>query len=375
MESMTMTGIRFEFKRASSKLQISLPHLCPSFFMAMGCFPVLMNKNKIAECTVSTKPAVSNAPTLPTKLPEPKPLTRFDPVNSDNRRIEILDAAEQDTIMSVTKEYQSLGPHPLPLPPPQHSWSPLPLPPTGTSRSFSYNDQCISEGLAKFISLASLRHPSLCRLVGFRVQRGLEERVLLVYEKLHHGSLDRILSPRSDGPVIDWNSRIKIALCAAQGLAFLHEEGPFQAMYSKFSSANIQIDKDFSAKLTGYGSSVAAGNLSSNVWSFGVILLELITGQKNQTKEERNLANWSRLFLSDDFRLSMIIDPRLKQKFPVKAARTVVNIALRCLHKDPLERPNMRTVAKHLKAVQDIREPMSRFPTSRTNIEISHFEN
>ncbi|CAN1771976.1 Probable serine/threonine-protein kinase PBL19, partial [Linum perenne] len=118
---------------------------------------------------------------------------------------------------------------------------------------------------------------------------------------------------------------------------------------------------------------------SSNVWSFGVILLELITGQKNQTKEERNLANWSRLFLSDDFRLSMIIDPRLKQKFLVKAARTVVNIALRCLHKDPLERPNMRTVAKHLKAVQDmrcsIREPMSRFPTSRTNVEISHFEN
>ena len=140
---------------------------------------------------------------------------------------------------------------------------------------------------------------------------------MLVYERLYHGSLDRLLYGRSDGPSIDWNTRMKIAICAAQGLTFLHEEGPFQviaksyieytklkkprvvlsascicmcsldltkrvlkdqsyffiiwtelflgwvmirytslclqAMYNEFSTANIQIDKDFSAKLSGYG--------------------------------------------------------------------------------------------------------------------------
>nr|AFK34136.1 unknown [Medicago truncatula] len=76
---------------------------------------------------------------------------------------------------------------------------------------------------------------------------------MLVYERLYHGSLDRLLYGRSDGPSIDWNTRMKIAMCAAHGLTFLHEEGPFQAMYNEFSTANIQIDKDFSAKLSGYG--------------------------------------------------------------------------------------------------------------------------
>ncbi|CAN1142051.1 Serine/threonine-protein kinase PBL34 [Linum perenne] len=317
---------------------------------------------------------------------------------------------------------------------------PLPLPPSGTHsgtlRSFSYDevasaccnfssDQCVSEGLSSIIyrasfvndasssrlseatvtrlqsstqglkefisevnTLASLRHPNLCKLIGYHAREGSEQR-MLVYERLHHGSLDRILYGRSDGPPLDWNARMKIALSAAQGLTFLHEEGPFQAMYNEFSAANIQIDKDFSAKLSGYGcvgqlpdteipsSSVAVGNLSvetlekglltpkSNVWSFGIVLLELLTGRKNldsrHTREERNLVKWSRPFLSDDCRLSMIMDPQLKQRFPVKAARTVAGIALRCLQKEPLDRPTMRTVVEHLKAIQDMKHS-SRFP-------------
>ncbi|KAK8631296.1 hypothetical protein V6N13_080050 [Hibiscus sabdariffa] len=121
---------------------------------------------------------------------------------------------------------------------------------------------------------------------------------MLVYERLFRGSLDWHLHGRFDEPPLDWNTRMKIALCSAQGLTFLHEEGPFQAMYNEFSTANIQIDKDFTAKLSGYGcvgqkpktedfstNSVAVANLSvetlergwltpkSNVWSFGIVYL------------------------------------------------------------------------------------------------------
>ncbi|KAK4359549.1 hypothetical protein RND71_021778 [Anisodus tanguticus] len=249
-----------------------------------------------------------------------------------------------------------------------------------------------SQGLKEFVTevntLASLQHPSLCKLIGFHAREGSEHR-MLVYERLLHGSLDLLLFGRSDGPPIDWNARTKIALCAAQGLTFLHEEGPFQAMFHEFSTANIQIDKDFSAKLSGYGcithiqetdiscSSVALGNLSeetlerglatpkSNVWSFGIVLLELLTGRKNldsrHPKEERNLVKWSRPFLADDCRLSLIMDPQLEGRFPVKAARTVADIAQRCLQKDPSERPTMRTVVEQLKTVQVMKYP-SRFP-------------
>lgn len=97
----------------------------------------------------------------------------------------------------------------------------------------------------------------------------------------------------------------------------------------------------------------------SNVWSFGIVLLELLTGRKNcdsrHPKEERNLVKWSRLFLADDCRLSLIMDPQLKGRFPPKAARTVADIAQRCLQVEPSERPTMRTVVEHLKTIQDMK--------------------
>ncbi|TYH03849.1 hypothetical protein ES288_A09G251400v1 [Gossypium darwinii] len=314
---------------------------------------------------------------------------------------------------------------------------PLPLPPSGTLRNFSYeeilaachhfsSDRCTSEGLSSVMykasfgddsssskkfeatvtrlhpstqglrdfinevnTLAALQHPNLCKLLGFHARDSSEQR-MLVYERLFHGSLDRLLYGRSDGPPLDWNTRMKIALCSAQGLTFLHEEGPFLAMYNEFSTANIQIDKDFSAKLSGYGcvghileaeeiaaNSFAVANLSvetlergwltpkSNVWTFGIVLLELLTGRKNldtrHPREERNLVKWSRPFLADDCRLSLIMDPQLKGRFPMKAARTVAGIAQRCLQKDPSERPTMRTIVENLRIIQDMKYSC-RFP-------------
>ncbi|XP_010486422.1 PREDICTED: probable receptor-like protein kinase At3g55450 [Camelina sativa] len=314
---------------------------------------------------------------------------------------------------------------------------PLPLPPSASVRSFSYDevaaacsafysDRCVLEGLSsvmymasfgdeastsglkkvdatvvrlnvttqsirEFINevntLASLQHQNLCKLVGYHARDGLDTR-MLVYERLAHGSLDRLLHGRSDGPPLDWNTRMKIALCAALGLTFLHEEGPFQAMYNEFSTANIQVDKDFSAKLSGYGcaghapetetsNSSALANLSvetierglltpkSNVWSYGIVLLEMLTGRKNMDgaypKEERNLVKWSRAFLADDCRLSLIMDPQLKGRFPAKAARSVADIAQKCLQVEPSERPTMRNIVDQLKVIQDMKYSC-RFP-------------
>ncbi|ERN04150.1 hypothetical protein AMTRI_Chr08g168100 [Amborella trichopoda] len=322
---------------------------------------------------------------------------------------------------------------------------PLPLPPLGNLRSFSYEEiaaachhfspeRCVSEGLSstvyrasfkdeftgspmleatvtrllpstqglkefasEMVKIASLQHPQLCKLIGFYAKEGSEQR-MLVYERLFHGSLDRLLYGRSDGPPIDWCTRMRVALCAAQGLAFLHEEGPFQAMYTEFKTANIQIDKDFSAKLSGYGcasynpevefsnaSSMvqAMSNLSpetverglltpkSNVYSFGVVLLELLTGHQNldprHPKEERNLVKWARRYLADSCRLSLIMDPKLKGRFPSKAADIVASLSLKCLQKDPSERPTMRALVETLKSIQEMKYS-SRFPLQEPGV-------
>ncbi|KAG6495441.1 hypothetical protein ZIOFF_043265 [Zingiber officinale] len=265
-----------------------------------------------------------------------------------------------------------------------------------TSKKIEATVTCLqhfSQNLKEFASevniIASLQHPNLCKLIGYYAQDGSDER-MLIYERLYHGSLDRLLHGRSDGPSIDWLTRIKVAVCAARGLAFLHEEGPFQAMYHEFSISNIQVDKDYSAKLSGYGfasyynldtsisnSSIVSGltqgsgNLSvetlekglltpkSNVWSFGIVLLELLTGRKNldarYAKEERNIVKWSKPFLADDCLLSFIMDPRIKGRFPPKAARTVADIISKCLQKDPSERPTMRAIAESLENVQEMK--------------------
>lgn len=89
--------------------------------------------------------------------------------------------------------------------------------------------QALKDFVNEVNTLSSLQHPYLCKLLGFHAREGSERR-MLVYERLHHGSLDGLLYGRADGPPIDWNSRMKVALCAAQGLTFLHEEGPFQVI-------------------------------------------------------------------------------------------------------------------------------------------------
>ncbi|KAJ0647046.1 putative protein kinase RLK-Pelle-RLCK-II family [Helianthus annuus] len=88
-----------------------------------------------------------------------------------------------------------------------------------------------SQGLKEFVSevntLASLQHPYLCKLIGFHAREGSDKR-MLVYERLFHGSLDRLLYGRTDGPPIDWNARMKVALCAAQGLTFCTRKARFR---------------------------------------------------------------------------------------------------------------------------------------------------
>jgi len=80
-------------------------------------------------------------------------------------------------------------------------------------------------------TLSNLQHPNLCKLLGFYARDGCEsEPRMLVYERLINGSLDCLLFGKSDGPSIDWNARMKIAICVAQGLTFLHEEGPLQVI-------------------------------------------------------------------------------------------------------------------------------------------------
>ncbi|CAJ2643747.1 unnamed protein product [Trifolium pratense] len=237
------------------------------------------------------------------------------------------------------------------------------------------------EWLAEIIFLGQLRHPHLVKLIGYCYE---EEQRLLVYEYMARGSLENQLFRRYSA-TLPWSTRMKIALGAAKGLAFLHEADK-PVIYRDFKSSNILLDSDYTAKLSDLGLAkdgpegeethvtttcimgtkgyaapeyIMSGHLStkSDVYSYGVVLLELLTGKrvvdKSRTNRERHLVEWARPILRDQRKLPHIIDSRLEGQFPIKGALKVAALTYKCLSHHPSPRPNMTDVVKTLESLQD----------------------
>ncbi|KAK4391879.1 Serine/threonine-protein kinase RIPK [Sesamum angolense] len=218
-------------------------------------------------------------------------------------------------------------------------------------------------------------------LIGYCCE---EEHRLLVYEYMPRGSLENQLFRRFSVS-LPWSTRMKIALGAAKGLAFLHEaEKP--VIYRDFKTSNILLDSDYTAKLSDFGLAkdgpegdethvstrimgthgyaapeyIMTGHLTaaSDVYSFGVVLLELLTGRKSVDKSrphrEQNLAEWARPMLRNPRKLSRVMDPRLEGQYSEIGAQKAAAIAHRCLSHRPKLRPTMSQVIKVLKPLMDL---------------------
>ncbi|KAL5098337.1 hypothetical protein RYX36_002664 [Vicia faba] len=236
------------------------------------------------------------------------------------------------------------------------------------------------EWLTEVVVLGQLRHPHLVKLIGYCIE---DEHRLLVYEYLPRGSLENQLFRRFSAS-LPWSTRMKIAVGAAKGLAFLHEaEQP--VIYRDFKASNILLDSDYNAKLSDFGLAkdgpegddthvstrvmgtqgyaapeyVMTGHLTakSDVYSFGVVLLELLTGRKsvdkNRPTREQNLVDWARPMLIDSRKLSKIMDPKLEGQYSEMGTKKAASLAYQCLSHRPKSRPTMSNVVKILEPLQD----------------------
>ncbi|KAM3214838.1 hypothetical protein ACQJBY_067035 [Aegilops geniculata] len=223
--------------------------------------------------------------------------------------------------------------------------------------------------------LGRIRHPNIVSLLGFCVHGGNH---YIVYELMEKGSLETQLHGPSHGSAMSWHVRMKIALDTARGLEYLHEHCNPPVIHRDLKSSNILLDSDFNAKIADFGLAVTSGNLDkgnlkisgtlgyvapeylldgkltekSDVYAFGVVLLELLMGRKPVEKMSpsqcQSIVSWAMPQLTDRSKLPNIIDPMIKDTMDPKHLYQVAAVAVLCVQPEPSYRPLITDVLHSL---------------------------
>ncbi|XP_051187591.1 serine/threonine-protein kinase RIPK [Lolium perenne] len=240
-----------------------------------------------------------------------------------------------------------------------------------------------NEWLAEVFFLGQLMHKNLVKLIGYCYE---DQHRMLVYEFMSAGSLENHLFKSTNGS-LPWMTRMKIAVGAAKGLAFLHDADT-PVIYRDFKASNILLDSDYNTKLSDFGLAkdgpqgdethvttrvmgthgyaapeyIMTGHLTakSDVYSFGVVLLELLSGLQSVDRarrpREQNLVEWARPYLKHPDKLYKIMDLAFECQYSCKGAEVAALVAYKCLSQNPKSRPTMKEVVKALEPVLDMED-------------------
>ncbi|CAH2060252.1 unnamed protein product [Thlaspi arvense] len=238
--------------------------------------------------------------------------------------------------------------------------------------------QGIREFVVEVLTLSLADHENLVKLIGFCAQ-GVQR--LLVYEFMPLGSLENHLHdlPHGKNPLA-WSTRMKIAAGAARGLEYLHNTMKPPVIYRDLKCSNILLGEDFHPKLSDFGLAkvgpsgdethvstrvmgtygycapeyAMTGQLTfkSDIYSFGVVLLELITGRKAMDKakarKDQNLVGWAVPLFKDRRNFKKMVDPLMRGDYPVRALYQAIAIAAMCVQDQPCMRPVISDVVMAL---------------------------
>ncbi|GMP76831.1 hypothetical protein CsSME_00033343 [Camellia sinensis var. sinensis] len=231
-------------------------------------------------------------------------------------------------------------------------------------------EEMTADFLSELGILVHANHPNIANVIGYGVEGGMH----LVLHLSPHGSLASLLTGAKEK--LEWGNRFKIALGIAEGLSYLHEGCQRRIIHRDIKAANILLREDFEPQVSDFGLakwlpeqwthltvSQFEGTFGylppeffmhgmvdekTDVYAYGVVLLEIITGRLALDKSQKSLVMWARpLLMKNSF--SELVDPSLAGVYNSEQLNCMALIAALCLHECSTERPQMSKVVKMLK--------------------------
>ncbi|KAK9142186.1 hypothetical protein Syun_011586 [Stephania yunnanensis] len=241
--------------------------------------------------------------------------------------------------------------------------------PVAIKRLYTQYPHSLKQFETELETIGCVKHRNLVSLQGYSLSPSGN---LLFYDYMENGSLWDILHGSSKKQKLDWNARLKIALGAAQGLAYLHHDCSPRIIHRDVKSPNILLDKDFEAHLADFGiaksmskshsSTCIAGSIGyidpeyaetsrltekSDVYSYGVVLLELLTGRK-VVDDDSNLHQLVSEKSANDAVME-IVDPDISATCKdLGAVKKAFQLAFLCTRRQSSDRPPMHEVVHTL---------------------------